>query len=86
MNVHELAEDSETSDEDYIPGAKPEEVVSEVDSDGDSEEPLSDSEDTPKKKRRRIKILPRSKKLKTVSQDLGVYYIYVVLLDILPER
>lgn len=38
------AEDSDSSDEDYIPGSKPEEVVSEVESDGDPEDDLSDTE------------------------------------------
>ncbi|XP_044755240.1 craniofacial development protein 1 [Coccinella septempunctata] len=64
MNVDEFPEDSDTSDEDYIPTAKPEEVVSEVDSDGDPEDPLSDSEGSPKKKRRKTNKTSKSKKLR----------------------
>lgn len=46
MNINDLLpEDSDSSDEDYIPGAKPEDQVSEVESDGDPEDPLSDAED-----------------------------------------
>ncbi|XP_045462649.1 craniofacial development protein 1 [Harmonia axyridis] len=71
MNVEEFPEDSDTSDEEYIPGAKPEEVVSEVDSDGEPEDPLSDSEASPKKKRRKTKKGARSKKLKKESTNSG---------------
>ncbi|KAL3284816.1 hypothetical protein HHI36_018955 [Cryptolaemus montrouzieri] len=67
MDINEYADDSDTSDEDYIPGNKPEEVVSEVDSDGDVEEPLSDTEFSPKKKRGRTKKGSRAKKLRTES-------------------
>lgn len=73
MNVEEFPEDSDTSDEEYIPGAKPEEVVSEVDSDGEPEDPLSDSEASPKKKRRKTKKGARSKKLKKESTNSGEY-------------
>ncbi|XP_022908907.1 craniofacial development protein 1 [Onthophagus taurus] len=45
MNKVEYPEDSDTSDEDFDPGKTANEAVSEVDSDGDSEDPLSDKED-----------------------------------------
>lgn len=50
MNIEDLADESDSSDEDYVPGAKPEEQVSEVESDGDPEDPLSDAEDGDGKK------------------------------------
>lgn len=56
MNIEDLPDESDSSDEDYVPVVKPDEQVSEVDSDGDPEDPLSDAENTTKikgKKRRK---------------------------------
>lgn len=70
MNIADLPDDSDTSDEDYVPGEKPEEVVSEVDSDGDPEDPLSDTEDFGKRnKKRKKKSLKARKKQKN---DLNI--------------
>ncbi|KAK9882377.1 hypothetical protein WA026_020899 [Henosepilachna vigintioctopunctata] len=64
MNTHDFDDDSDTSDEDYIPITKSEDVVSEVDSDGEVEEPLSDSEFSPNNKRRKAERSSKSKRLK----------------------
>lgn len=45
MNVEDLPDETDSSDEEYVPGGKPEEQVSEVESDGDPEDPLSDPEE-----------------------------------------
>lgn len=72
MNIEDLAEDSDTSDEDYVPGGKQEDVPSEVDSDGDSEDPLSDAEDVGKRGVKRKKKGAKSrKKQKNESQQSG---------------
>ncbi|KAG5893869.1 hypothetical protein JTB14_005326 [Gonioctena quinquepunctata] len=62
MNDFPQDQDSDTSDEDYVPGGKQEDIPSEIDSDGDPEEPLSDSEETTSRSRKRQK--PRKKKRK----------------------
>lgn len=72
MNIADLPEDSDTSDEDYVPGGKPEEVVSEVDSDGDPEDPLSESEESVKApKKRRKKTTKSRKKVKNEATSGG---------------
>lgn len=74
MNAEEFPEDSDSSDEDYVPGSKPEEVVSEVDSDGDPEDPLSETEDlgTRNQKRRKKTGKSRRKKTKTTEKSEGL--------------
>jgi hypothetical protein len=62
MDISELPEDSDTSDEDYLPEKKPEEVVSEVDSDGDPEDDLVGNEDAVEKPRKRTKQAVKSRK------------------------
>jgi hypothetical protein len=62
MDISELPEDSDTSDEDYLPEKKPEEVVSEVDSDGDPEDDLVGNEDAVEKPRKRTKHAVKSRK------------------------
>lgn len=66
MDQNEFPEDSDTSDEDYNPEKKPEEVVSEIDSDGDPEDVLSDCENETngKRKKNTTKIRKKNKKLK----------------------
>lgn len=61
MNIQDLPDESDTSDEDYDPGLK-EDVVSEVESDGDPEEPLSDNEETTFKSKKRRKGKRKAKK------------------------
>lgn len=68
MNIADLPDDSDTSDEDYVPGSKPEEVVSEVESDGDPEDPLSDSESANKGTKRRKRKHGTKKKMKSEVQ------------------
>lgn len=66
MNIqNDLPDESDTSDEDYDPGIK-EDEVSEIDSDGDVEEPLSDNEEL-KCKSRRVK--KRKSKIKKQSHN-----------------
>lgn len=63
MNIQndDLPDVSDSSDEDYDPGIK-EEEVSEVESDGDEEEPLSDSEASKRKSKRTKKGKTKIKK------------------------
>lgn len=63
MNIqdNDLPDVSDSSDEDYDPGIK-EEEVSEVDSDGDEEEPLSDNEASKPKSERTKKGKTKTKK------------------------
>lgn len=69
MNSEELPQGSDSSDEDYVPESK-QEVLSEVDSDGDSEDPLSDCEDQPRNKRtKRIKKGKQVKKKSKVEDN-----------------
>lgn len=62
MNIQDdLPDESDTSDEDYDPGIK-EDDVSEVESDGDVEEPLSDNEESKPKSKKIRKGKPKAKK------------------------
>lgn len=62
MDKVNFPEDSDSSDEDYVPTG-PAEVPSEVDSDGDPEDPLSESEDAGKRgTKRKRKTLKAEKK------------------------
>ena len=85
MNSIEFPEDSESSDEDYDPGKCPEEVVSEVESDGDPEDPVLAEEDLPNRgKKRRKPMIKRKKKSKTVKTDAdngGDYNIFILLKE-----
>ncbi|XP_018577729.1 craniofacial development protein 1 [Anoplophora glabripennis] len=68
MNI-DLPDDSDTSDEDYVPSTK-EDVPSEVDSDGEPEESISDSENTEKRGQKRKKKTSKVKnKLKNTSRQ-----------------
>ncbi|GJQ76960.1 putative craniofacial development protein [Trypoxylus dichotomus] len=66
MNSLEYPDDSDSSDEDYIPESVPADVVSEVDSEGDVEDPLSDKEELGARScsKRKKKTLKSRKKLK----------------------
>lgn len=66
MNIEDLPEDSDTSDDDYVPAGK--EDVSEIESDGDPEEPLSDSEESKSRNKRTKKA--GSKRKKKVNEDV----------------
>lgn len=84
MNIEELPDESDSSDEDYVPGAKPEEQVSEVESDGDPEDPLSDAEDTSKAtnsskgKKRRKRSNQARKKTKTTTENTEESMLFVM--------
>nr|CAH7731172.1 unnamed protein product [Callosobruchus chinensis] len=69
MNAEDLPDDSDSSDEDYVPDEK-QEAVSEVESDGDPEDILSDSEDLKKKTKRRKKCKAK-KKLPVKKEESG---------------
>lgn len=70
MNIDDLPEDSDSSDEDYVPGAKPEEQVSEVESDGDPEDPLSDTENgTPSSKGKKRKKQTKSARKRNKTSE-----------------
>ncbi|VEN57162.1 unnamed protein product [Callosobruchus maculatus] len=69
MNAEDLPDDSDSSDEDYVPDEK-QEAVSEVESDGDPEDILSDSEDLKKGTKRRKKY--KTKKKGTVKNEESV--------------
>nr|XP_023026671.1 craniofacial development protein 1 [Leptinotarsa decemlineata] len=56
MNNADFNDESDSSDEDYIPQGKLEEVLSEVDSDGDPEDPISESEESTSRNRKRKKL------------------------------
>nr|CAI5819964.1 unnamed protein product [Callosobruchus analis] len=66
MNAEDLPDDSDSSDEDYVPDEK-QEAVSEVESDGDPEDNLSDSEDLKKRKNRRKRC--KTKKKEAVKNE-----------------
>lgn len=62
MNIQDdLPDESDTSDEDYDPGLK-EDEVSEVESDGDPEEPFSDNEESKSRSKKRRKVKTKAKK------------------------
>lgn len=61
MNKIEFPEDSDSSDDDYVPVTS-NEVLSEVESDGEPEEPLSDSENPNHKQSKRRKTKSRKRK------------------------
>lgn len=62
MNIQDdLPDESDTSDEDYDPGIK-EDDVSEVESDGDFEELLSDNEDSKSQSKKVKRGKPKGKK------------------------
>ncbi|KAJ8919668.1 hypothetical protein NQ315_006196 [Exocentrus adspersus] len=70
MNVQDFADDSDTSDEDYVPSEKPDDLPSEVDSDGEPEEPVLESEEAGRKGKKRKKQASKvKKKLKDNSQE-----------------
>ncbi|CAH0546959.1 unnamed protein product [Brassicogethes aeneus] len=72
MNIADLQDDSDTSDEDYVPGEKAEEVPSEVDSDGEPEDQLSDPENVETRGlKRKRKIKKTKKKSKKEFQESG---------------
>lgn len=63
MNADEFLEDSDSSDEDYVPDTKVEEAPSEEESDGDQEDALSGSDSESKSKgKKRLKTDKRKKK------------------------
>lgn len=62
MNIQDdLPDESDTSDEDYDPGVK-EDDVSEVESDGDLEEPLSDNQESKSQSKKVKRGKPKAKK------------------------
>ncbi|XP_066257627.1 craniofacial development protein 1 isoform X1 [Euwallacea similis] len=65
MNQEEFPEDSDSSDEDYVPDSKVEDAVSEEESDGIAEDHLSgsDSECKGKKRSKKTKKAPKKKKV-----------------------
>lgn len=74
MNIQDdLPDESDTSDEDYDPGVK-EDDVSEVESDGDLEEPLSDNQESKshskKVKRGKLKAKKPSSKKNVKNGDV----------------
>lgn len=60
---------SDSSDEDYVPDGKAEEAVSEIESDGDPEEPVSGSEELNYKCRKRTKTVSKPDKKAKVERD-----------------
>lgn len=92
MNSVEYPEDSDSSDEDYVPENAPKEVVSEVESDGDAEDPLSDKEDlgtrgSTKRRKKGSKAKKKLKKeIKTGGKDRLILWMefmiyFVIILD-----
>lgn len=69
MNIEDLPDESDSSDEDYVPGVKPDEQVSEVESDGDPEDPLSDAENTAKTKGKKRRKQPNQGRKKSRSSN-----------------
>ncbi|XP_044270890.1 craniofacial development protein 1 [Tribolium madens] len=70
MDPEELPENSDSSDEDYVPDKK-EENVSEVESDGDPESDLSDSENVSAKAKKRTKHSSKArKKQKPIEEEV----------------
>ncbi|KAF7281065.1 yeti [Rhynchophorus ferrugineus] len=70
MNIEELPQDSDSSDEDYVPEGK-NEVLSEIESDGESEDPLSDCDEESKSSG-----LKRSKKGKRNKKKIKIEQKY----------
>ncbi|KAL1489476.1 hypothetical protein ABEB36_014364 [Hypothenemus hampei] len=72
MNKDDYKDESDTSDEDYVPDIKIEDAVSEVESDGDSEDPISGSEEDPNakfgKRSKPVKTPGKKRKLCTVQE------------------
>lgn len=80
MNTVEYPEDSDSSDEDYIPENTSAEVVSEVDSEGVDEDPLSDKEDLGARnssKRKKKTSKSRKKLKKGTGNDKGSKNIFL---------
>lgn len=69
----DLPDESDTSDEDYNPAAK-EDDVSEIESDGDPEEPYSDCEENTTNTRKRKTSNSKTKKSKCNSNENSKYY------------
>lgn len=86
MNIEDLPDDSDTSDEDYVPNIK-EDIPSEVDSDGELEERLSDSETSEKRGQNRKKKSSKvKKKLKNSSeQATNSRYYYFIFTYFIPD-
>lgn len=87
MNIEDLPDDSDTSDDDYIPNTK-EDIPSEVDSDGEPEELLSDSENSEKRGQKRKKKSSKiKKKPKNSSQQAGnSRYYYLIFIYFIPDK
>lgn len=76
MNNLEYPDESDSSDEDYVPEKAPAEVVSEVESEGDDEDPLSDKEDLgirTNTKRKKKGAKSRKKSKKSTGNVKGIY-------------
>lgn len=71
MNNVDLPDDSDSSDEDYVPAGS-NEVLSEVDSDGDPEDPISDSEKVDVGKRRKKKSKPNKRKASDLEEGMNI--------------
>ncbi|RZC32084.1 craniofacial development protein 1 [Asbolus verrucosus] len=70
MNTEQFSNDDDTSDEDYDPQNQTEEVVSEVDSDGNLQEDFSEKRGIDDRKRKRTKTSKNyQKKLQKVEKD-----------------
>lgn len=74
MNTEEYLEDSDSSDDDYVPDSKVEDAVSEVESDGDPEDQLSGSDDESTKGRKRTKRVKKAKKKSKVIEEKGEFW------------
>lgn len=78
MNNLEFPEESDSSDEDYVP-VVPNEVLSEVESDGDPEEGLSDSENgNAKKVKKKGKSRKRKKEIVADEGNLLIITIHIL--------
>jgi len=69
MNTADLPDDSDSSDEDYVPEGTNAELPSEEESDGDVEDPLLDQEDVSKHGTKRKKGRRAKKKRRTATED-----------------
>lgn len=69
MNIEDLPDDSESSDEDYVPEGANTELLSEEESDGDVEDLLPESEELGKRGTKRQKNTKRPKKKSKTTQD-----------------
>lgn len=76
----EYPDESDSSDEDYLPANVPGEVVSEAESEGIDEDPLSDKEDLGERsmKRKKTNLKSRKKLKKKTENKEGRYITYVV--------